>query len=77
MTHKPRPSVPNRFLSPGDVLVVADNLFPCLTKRDRCTLRYNREDGLYIMCENGRHSMDDELSEDGRSFVGFENASIH
>lgn len=69
MSHTGPAIVPASAVRSGTMLM-PDGGFSCMRLRRVKRVKKGR-DGLYVTCNEGRHYLNGQLSEDGRHYVGF------
>ncbi len=62
------------YLTVGDakpgVMVKCDGDFTCMGKGRKMTIRAAGDGSLWVACSHGKHSLDGQLSDDGKTYVG-------
>lgn len=65
-----RPLVPIYMVGRGTVLY-PDDIFDCLEAGRPVEVDKHPDGTLFVPCQAGTHSLDGQLSEDGKHYIGF------
>lgn len=61
-------------LKPGDVLI-ADADFDCMESGGSYLVKTDEQADLYVQCRCGRHYLDGQTDDDGKTLIGLSKAS--
>lgn len=52
-------------------IIISDGNFTCLKENQYCIVHKEDNNQLYVKCSEGRHFLDGQLSDDGKTYIGF------